>query len=138
MWNGLSSNKGLNTDIAPENLPDGVVRYALNAVYDRNHNGASNEGGAKLLYTYDEGYKEIGNLYIDDNDYIIFLVSDTNSVIARYKDGSVTNVVKDPDLNFSVDSYVSATFKVSNNGDIIIYFNFIKSIYTSYCTIINM
>jgi hypothetical protein len=79
--------KGLQTDLAPQNLSEDQYSYALNATYeDFNGDGfptLQNEKSNILTVAFDEGYKVIGQIYIVEQDRAIYLLVNNKQKTSR-------------------------------------------------------
>tara|TARA_R110000822_G_scaffold47694_7_gene126329 strand:- start:2429 stop:7123 length:4695 start_codon:yes stop_codon:yes gene_type:complete len=125
--------KGLNRDSNPIDQPEGTWRYAKNAVVKKELGGISNESGTSLSATGPTDYTFIGKIEISSDFVILFSVENITSLgseIGIFKNGAYTtllklipsgNPTKDLDLNFSMFSLISGTFKYNTSNELIIY-----------------
>ena len=133
-------SKGLYTDTAPINQPQGTYRYALNAVNESNEGDIgtlSNELSNKLYAVLPKGYIPIGSVYIGDGELCIFSTNGTNSEIGilsekmSYDNEDINNnyvtVVNDTDsktkdkFNFRIDKQIQAVYRLRRGCDKMIY-----------------
>jgi len=79
--------KGLQTDLAPQNLSDEQYTYALNATYeDFNGDGfptIQNDRSNILTVAFEEGFKVIGQIYIVEQDRAIYFLTNPKTGISR-------------------------------------------------------
>lgn len=133
-------SKGLYTDVAPINQPQGTYRYALNTVNESNEGDMgtlSNELSNKLYAVLPKGYIPIGSVYIGDGELCIFSTNGTNSEIGilsekmSFDNEDVSNnyvtVVNDTDskskdkFNFRIDKQIQAVYRLRRGCDKMVY-----------------
>jgi len=112
--------KGLDLDTHPSSLQG--FRYALNAIHKRDLAALSNEGGSKFKVLLKEGFEILGQIYINQNDKVVFLGNGIDSEIGRIRNQQYETVFDNSELNFQLGSYISGTFKYNENNEAIIYF----------------
>ena len=130
-----SLGKGLNTDVSPENQPEGTYRWALNAVAESEEGNIgflTNEEGNYTCGSIDADWAIIGHVYIGNNEAVIFQAPKDNSVtapnygqgrISRIKsDCSIVNVITAGCLNFKLVHQIQATYRIRKGCEISIYY----------------
>jgi hypothetical protein len=121
--------KGLQTDTSPLDQPKGTYTMAWNAVNetsDGNNNFVSNEQSNELCGQITPGYRPIGDVYISDENTVIFSTNGTLSEIGIIdSDCNYTPIVFGPEttcLNFQITDQIDATFRVRRGCERTIYF----------------
>ena len=121
--------KGLQTDTSPLDQPKGSYTMAWNAVNetsDGNNNFISNEQSNELCGQITPGYRPIGDVYISDENTVIFSTNGTLSEIGILDfDCNYTPIVFGPEtacLNFQITDQIDATFRVRRGCERTIYF----------------
>lgn len=121
--------KGLQTDTSPLDQPKGTYTMAWNAVNetsDGNNNFISNEQSNELCGQITPGYRPIGDIYISDENTVIFSTNGTLSEIGILDfDCNYTPIVFGPEascLNFQITNQIDATFRVRRGCERTIYF----------------
>jgi len=118
--------KGLQTDNSPLDQPKGSYTMAWNAVNetsDGNNNFISNEQSNELCGQITPGYRPIGDVYISDENTVIFSTNGTNSEIGILDfDCNYTVIVNNTCLNFQITDQIDATFRVRRGCERTIYF----------------
>jgi len=119
--NNLSTfNAGLHTDLPPLYQFKGTQRFALNLINEQTVSGngsftKTNEPSNELYVNLPAGYIPIGKVYIENNDTLIFSVSEDNSFseIGIMNDfGKYITLVNTPVLNFRVENQIQATYRL--------------------------
>lgn len=114
----------MNKDAERVDQPQGTYRDALNANMNDVKGAITNEQGTSRVSTSE--LEIVGQVTLDDNSIVVFGIDGTNSLPAI----ALVNTVEDTlqvllvsvNFNFSVDSTIEATFKVSAEGDRLVYF----------------
>ncbi len=121
--------KGLQTDTSPLDQPKGSYTMAWNAVNetsDGNNNFISNEQSNELCGQITPGYRPIGDVYISDENTVIFSTNGTLSEIGILDfDCNYTPIVFGPEtacLNFQITDQIDATFRVRRGCERTVYF----------------
>jgi hypothetical protein len=118
--------KGLQTDTSPLDQPKGSYTMAWNAVNetsDGNNNFISNEQSNELCGQITPGYRPIGDVYISDENTVIFSTDGTNSEIGILDfDCNYTVIVNNTCLNFQITDQIDAVFRVRRGCERTIYF----------------
>ena len=130
-----SFEKGLHTDNAPHNQPEGTYKYALNAVNETeegNQGSVSNETGQNdldLSLIKTDKLQPIGQVYLNNNTHLIFaVISRFRSAIYLYKDKTLTKLVDDTKvskanrLNFNPSHQIDAVYRLRRGCERVIYF----------------
>ena len=116
--------KGMNKDAERVDQPKGTYRDALNANINDVKGAVTNEQGTSRVSAAE--LKIVGQTTLDDNSLVVFGIDTiTNiSVIAVINpfDNTSQALLSFPSLNFSIDKTIDATFKVSAEGDRLVYF----------------
>lgn len=125
---------GLHTDTSPQNQPRGTQRFALNTINETDKGDEfmrSNEESNEECVEFTDGFVPIGKEYIGNNETIIFLVSEdeTISEIGILKDNCQYEVhVNDEDsapedkLGFKVTHQIQATYRLRRGCERTVYF----------------
>lgn len=125
-------NMGMNTDLSPQNQPEGSYRFALNAV-DESELGdsqlLSNEESNITSVYLPGNFIPIGKKYIGNGDTALFLVSKDESVseigIFNEKDKYTTYVndsTSTEKLNFKLTNQIDCTYRLRKGCERTIYF----------------
>lgn len=101
---------GMNTDLAVDAIPKGMVSYALNANvenYDANGVSYGSEESNEFTLSFPEGYVVIGTHFIVERDKHIFFLATPDKSGSQigymdHNDGEYKVLVNSPDLNFDV------------------------------------
>lgn len=127
-------NRGLYSDSTPLNTPEGTYRFALNTAPGdlRGHTSSKTyELGNKKFSSFPAGYAPVGEVYVGDNETVIFLASltDNSSIIGIIRvDGKFEELVNDSQsidkdkLGFKVSNQIEAIYRVRGACDKTIYF----------------
>ena len=114
---------GMNLDLSVNQIPKGVLSYALNAAlenYDANGVSYQNEPGNNLCLNFPEGYLYNGHHFIvEQNKHIFFLVNpDTGGSEIGYMDNNnciYHTYINSDCLNFSIsDPILKVVHKITN------------------------
>lgn len=118
-----SANTGMNMDLTVNQIPKGVLTYALNASvenYDSNSVNYQNEPGNEFCLKFPEGYQLIGEHFIQEkNKHIFFLTNpETGDSQIGYMDNNdciYRIYVNSKCLNFNIHYPIhKAVHKISN------------------------
>lgn len=127
-------NTGLHTDTSPQNQPKGTYRFGLNTVNETDRGDEffrSNEESNELCINFPAGFIPIGKCYIGNNETVIFLVKQDNSIseIGILKNNCTyeqhvndnSSGVEDK-LNFTVEHQIQCTYRLRRGCERTIYF----------------
>lgn len=128
-----SANKivsGLNTDVSPQDQPEGTYRFGLNAMReskDGDMGSRTNEGSNTECYELPEDYVPIGSVYMTNGSQAIFLVSrdgTRNEIGVTDQDCNYTTHINTSSevLNLRVNHQVDATYRLRRGCEDTIYF----------------
>ena len=122
---------GLHTDTSLVNQPTNTTRFVLNGVNETNEGDLSfisNEESNEPCISFKEGFIPIGKCYINNNETIIFLVSNDNliSEIGILKNNcNYETHVNDEDstnkLGFTVENQIQATYRLRRGCERTVY-----------------
>jgi hypothetical protein len=120
----ININKGLFTDTAKSMQPENSTPFVLNGMFDNGDQGYySNEKGNKPCYSLPEGFIQHGQIAMLDGEFVVFAVSDTNSIIGVVDRFCVFNeLIRASCLNFNPQYQISGEFKLRRGCDRTIYF----------------
>jgi len=118
-------SSGLHADASPLYQPKGNQRFALNMVNDHSVAGneknpsynttKNNEKSNELYVNLTPGYIPIGKVYIENNEILIFSVTEDESCseIGIMDDfGRYAVKVNTPVLNFKINKQIQATYRL--------------------------
>ena len=80
---------GLNLDLTPSQIKEGMLTYALNAAvenFDANSVAYQNEQGNEFCLSFPEGFVKIGTHFINEKNKHIFFITNPNTTDNTYKD----------------------------------------------------
>lgn len=118
---------GLHTDNHPVDQPKGTTRFALNTVDesdDGNTSRRANEESNEECYQLKPGYIPLGQVYIGNNENLIFSVSADEQyselgIVDR--ECNYTTVVNNTDLGFKIGQQIDATFRLRRGCERTVY-----------------
>lgn len=119
--------KGLHTDNDPSLQPESTYRYALNAVNENkegNQTSVSNEGSNYSCTTIPDGFKIIGDKYLEDNTSVVFLVNPSSGrqqIGLLQKDNVYETVVDTAVLEFNIQNQIDCTYRLRRGYERVIY-----------------
>ena len=117
---------GLFTDASKVSQPKGTYNYALNAIAETAEGDLgflSTEKGNIDKITLPTGYVQTGHINLLDDNAVIFLASDTDSIIATVdKNYNLTTLVKSSCLGFDKCNYIKGVYRILNGCETVIYF----------------
>jgi hypothetical protein len=120
---------GLNRDISTTVSKSNTYFDALNMVLELGQGNAgkiSTELGNIQHSLVDQGYNLIGSIDLQDNNIVLFTVTDDNTSSAIYLYNTITGVctlLMDPEcLNFNTARPVRGVFRIRRGCDRVIYF----------------
>ena len=117
--------KGLHTDNNPQEQPKDTYRYALNAVNETKEGeqtSLSNEGSNYACTSIPEGYKILGDKYMENNITVLFLTNGTNQEIGLLKkNNQYETLVNTQGLNFDIKNQIDATYRLRRGNERVIY-----------------
>lgn len=121
-----SAQTGLNLDLAPIYVKEGMLTYALNATvenFDANGIAYQNEQGNEFTVSFPEGFVSIGSHFINEkNKHIFFITNPTTTTLSdkdeigymENNDGVYQTLIKG-DFGFSIHYPIhKAVHKISN------------------------
>ena len=125
--------EGMHTDTSAHAQPNGTYRFALNAINeskDGNLGFITNELGNISCVGIPQNYTVIGNVYISDDEIIIFLApintggaAGPTGIIGKITNGcTYTDILKSDCLNFDARHPIEATHRVRNGCEHVLYF----------------
>ena len=127
-------NSGLFTDTSPLHQPKGSQRFALNVVNAHSIEGNQKQAGYNTTKTTEEsneiyttlttGFIPIGQVYIGDDEIVIFSVTEdnTNSEIGILDGlGHYTSLVREPELCFQLQHQIQAIYRLRRGCEKTIY-----------------
>lgn len=114
----MKLERGLFTDSAEADQPQGTYRFAKNLVDGNTIGSKENEKGFTDLGTF-APYDIIGIVPAEDA-FVVFSTDDTDSEIGLWENGIYTTIYNDPALNFATTAPIKGEFRRDVNGDIII------------------
>ena len=115
----------INTDVHPQDQPQGTFRYVLNGVNQTNEgemSRISSEKGTIDCLTLSQGWEVVNYLYIGVNKYVIYQTNGTDSEIGVLDRCVYTTVFNDPCLNFDPAYPVFSTYRIRNGCETTVYF----------------
>jgi hypothetical protein len=128
--NSVNVLGGLNTDSSLVNQPQGTTRFVMTGV-DETKEGdlgfISNEESNQQCYEIPVGYIPIGQVYIGDENNLLFLVhtSGDSALAILDKECNLTIILTDADqtekLGFSIGNQIDATFRLRRGCERTVY-----------------
>ena len=113
--NTQSTYKGLHQDFIKENQPDNTYSYCLNGIINNNFN--EKEESNQLVDLLPDGYTIVGDIYLEDNNSILFLKGNTYCEIGLFTNNNYQPIINSSLFNFS--NSVNGTYRKKNNERII-------------------
>lgn len=118
-------NKGINKDSSLPGKPEDSLEFALNATFsgfEGNKMRYQTEPGNEHCFTIPDGYSIIGNIYMSNNEQVIFSTNNIESEIGIIKNCKYTTVVNNSCLNFKTTHPITGEFRIVNGCERKIYF----------------
>lgn len=116
--------KGMNKDAERVDQPQGTYRDALNANINDVKGAVTNEQGTSRISVAE--LEIVGQTTLEDNSLIVFGIDTINATpliaLINPLDSTSQPLLGLAGLNFSVNKTIDATFKVSAEGDRLVYF----------------